>query len=94
MPRKKKTQEELDFEKLQNAFREITRHSYGRDVLWYILEECGIYDNTFTGNSQTFFNEGKRAVGLSVIQMLEQANPRSYAKLLLEYNNEDLEEDK
>lgn len=93
MARKKKTTDEKEHEYLLHCVREVCKHSYGKEVLFYLLDGCGIYDNQFTGNSQTFFNEGRRSVGLELIALMEEANPRSYARLLLEYNKEEVEDE-
>ena len=42
----------------------------GRRVLYEILSLCEIYSDSFTGNSQTFYREGKRAIGLQIIEMV------------------------
>lgn len=51
----------------------------GRDVIWEILDYCSIY-SSIPGK----FEAGKRNVGLDIIQLLEDAEPKLYAKLLLE----------
>lgn len=56
----------------------------GKDLIWEIFSLCGIYDNQFTGNSGTFFNEGRRSVGIDLIQILNDADPTLYPRLLLE----------
>ena len=42
----------------------------GRRVLYEILSLCEIYSDSFTGNSTTFYREGKRAIGLQIIEMI------------------------
>jgi hypothetical protein len=37
-----------------------------RNILWSILEDAGIYRTSFTGNSETFFREGMRNLGLKI----------------------------
>ncbi len=32
-----------------------------------------VYETTFTGNTTTYFNEGKRSIGLDLIFILEEA---------------------
>lgn len=40
----------------------------GRHLLWRILEKCGIYRTSFTGDAQlTAFREGERNIGLWVL---------------------------
>lgn len=64
--------------------REVMKTKAGKDVIWRILEECGVYHNTFTGNSQTYFLEGKREVGLFILSILDDADPTLYARTLLD----------
>jgi hypothetical protein len=73
-----------DEDTLVANIREVLKTRQGKDVLWHILGMCNIYGDVFTGNSQTFYLEGKRAVGLEILQLLEEADPTAYAKLLLD----------
>jgi hypothetical protein len=36
----------------------------GRRFFWRLLTQCGIFRSSMTGNNTTFFNEGRRDVGL------------------------------
>ena len=54
------------------AYKEVFLASpNGRLVLNDILARCRVFSTTFTGNSQTFFLEGGRAIGLQILEMLE-----------------------
>jgi hypothetical protein len=81
---RKKSQEELDYHLLLENVREVCKSSSGKELVWYILSLTDLYGDSFTGNSQTFYLEGKRAVGLSILQLLEDADPTLYARLLLD----------
>jgi DNA-binding PadR family transcriptional regulator len=50
----------------------------GRRVLQDILDNTHVMSITFTGNSQTFYKEGQRSIGLMILQALDR---RSYAGL-------------
>ena len=50
---------------------------------------CQLYSESFTGNSTTFYNEGKRSIGLELLQMLEDTDKTAYAKLLLAQTKEE-----
>lgn len=40
----------------------------GRHLLWRIMEQCGIYRTSFTGDAgETAFREGQRSVGLWIL---------------------------
>jgi len=51
-------------------------------VLLHILSRCHLYQNSMTGNSQTFFLEGERQVGLHILAMATMAGPELAAELI------------
>lgn len=53
----------------------------GRATLWEILSLCGIYKSSFTGDERTYFYEGKRRIGLDLIEKIEAADPHSMARI-------------
>lgn len=61
----------------------------GRRFLWRYLEQCGIFRTSFTGNSQTFFNEGKRNIGLMLMSDITEANPERYLDMMREAKERD-----
>lgn len=54
----------------------------GRRVLWHLLEFCGVFSTTFTGNSQTFFKEGARSVGLHLLNITSLATAEGLSTLM------------
>lgn len=40
----------------------------GRWFLMRLLDTCCIMQTTFTGNSQSFYNEGRRSVGIDIVR--------------------------
>jgi hypothetical protein len=56
----------------------------GRRIAWRILERTGIYRSSFTGNSETFFREGMRNVGLVLMAQIHEACPESYTLMMKE----------
>ena len=81
---KPKDKDEIAYRTLCSNLREVVKSTAGKEVLWSILAMCGIYSESFTGNSQTFYMEGKRAVGLEILQLMEDTDKTLYAKMLLE----------
>lgn len=77
-----------EYDILLGNVRELLKLRQGRDVLWHVLSFCQLYTDIFSGNSSTFYLEGKRAVGLEILQMLEDADPTAYARLLLDKQKE------
>lgn len=55
-----------------------------RRFYWRLLSECGVYTTSFTGNSTTFFNEGRRSIGLWGIEQIMVANPAAYGIMRVE----------
>ena len=66
---------DVEHELLVLNLKEVLSTSAGRNVLWHILDNAGIYTSSFTGNSQTFFNEGRRSLGLYILSLMEDADP-------------------
>ena len=58
----------LDQESLKNILKTVD----GRWFLMRLLDATGVMANTFTGNSTTFFNEGKRQVGLEILARITE----------------------
>lgn len=57
----------------------------GRRFLWRLLSECGVYKQSFTGNSETFFLEGQRKIGLWALADIMEAEPESYLRMIKEH---------
>jgi hypothetical protein len=78
---------------LKANYREMLKTRAGREVIWHILSLCDIYTDGFTGNSTTFFIAGKRNVGMQLIEVMTDADPTAYPRLLLEHahDKEDVE---
>ena len=59
----------------------------GRAWHWHLLSRCGVFTSSFTGNSATFFNEGKRDIGLTLIAELTREYPDHYLTMMKEARN-------
>lgn len=55
-----------------------------RRFIWEILEKTHIFSTSFTGNSETFFKEGERNVGLRIFLRLQENDPEGYALMVKE----------
>lgn len=64
----------------------------GRRFYWNLMCECGIFRLSMTGNSQTFFNEGERSVGLKLLAYVNNYAPEAYP-LMLKESKEVVDED-
>lgn len=55
----------------------------GLRVLSRVMDKCGLLaPNMFTGNSTTFYNLGKRDVGLWMYNEIMEANPGSFIAMM------------
>jgi hypothetical protein len=61
----------------------------GKRLLFAVLSMGNIYSSTFTGNSETFFLEGRRAVALELLSLMNEADPTMYVKILQENGGTD-----
>jgi len=59
-------------------------HKQGRRFVWRLLEKAGVYRTSFTGNSETFFREGMRNLGLFVLSEVMEVTPEQFAQMLKE----------
>jgi hypothetical protein len=66
------------------GLRGILESREGRIFLYELLGQCGIYQISYTGNSETFFREGKRAVGLQLLSDIVKCNNDAYISMLKE----------
>lgn len=56
----------------------------GRRVVGWLLDFTGVDQRSYTGNSDTYFREGSRNVGLRLIAELKSQMPKLYLKMLEE----------
>ena len=56
----------------------------GRRFLWQLLGDAGIFRTSFTGNSETFFREGMRNLGLQVFTKIHEVAPDLYLEMAQE----------
>lgn len=54
-----------------NDLQMVLKTEFGRRFFIRILEDAGYNSSSFTGNSTTFFNEGKRDVALQLLKKVE-----------------------
>lgn len=62
---------------------------HGRRFLWRVLEECGVYHQSFNHSGSIMsFNEGKRSVGLLLLRDIMEASPEAYVQMMKEFKGE------
>ena len=96
----KRTHGILANEKAQRRIREIDnqrRHQADEDLkalmqvpafrrffIYQVDTTCGVFDQTFTGSSETYWREGKRAAGIALMQDIQRIAPDEYVQALTE----------
>jgi hypothetical protein len=70
-------------------FKWLMADERGRRFMWRLLEKAGVFRSSFTGNSETFFREGQRNIGLMLIADIHEACPNDYTRMLKEQRKND-----
>lgn len=74
----------LALEQLEDGIRFVLESEKGRRVMWWLLAECGVFRTSMTGNSMTYFNEGKRDIGLRLMDRIMSLRPDMYSEMYRE----------
>ena len=70
---------------IRAAWDAILSDRQGRLVVWDILEQCGVYRSTFTGNAHGTFLEGQRQIGLWMLaERIAAHSARTFPQMQLE----------
>lgn len=75
---KLRRQEELE------DLRFVMETPQGRSFLWRLLSDARIFAPCYTGNSETFYREGKREFALKYFNDVLEACPGLYHKMVQE----------
>lgn len=60
-------------------YKEVLGTYEGRAVIWDILSQCGIYDAGLLPPSDSAYRDGKRYIGVTLIEEIEYISPNSYS---------------
>ena len=74
-------------EQEEEDLRWLMSTKQGRRVAHQILSMTGMFRSSYTGNSETFFREGMRNVGLILTNSLHTLTPSEYLLMLEEAQN-------
>jgi hypothetical protein len=69
-------------------FKWLVAHKQGRRILWRLLSMSGVFRTSMTGNSNTFFNEGRRDIGLQLLAEVNEHSLDAYVLMLKESKND------
>lgn len=67
-----------------NDIKWLMSSKQGRRIAARLIEKAGVYRTSFTGNSETFFKEGMRNMGLFIVAEVMQHSPEAFALMLTE----------
>ena len=70
----KKTKYELIQDREASELKAVLDTYEGRAVFWRLLSKCGMYKDSMTGDNRTFYYEGRRSIGLDVIEMIAEVD--------------------
>lgn len=75
----------MPVEPINENFKTIMKTRQGKEVIWYILSMTGIYSSSLDQEVNNMaFMEGRRSIGLAIIDMMMSIDPTLYPRLLLE----------
>ena len=70
---------------LDDAIKDVLATASGKRVIFWLLEEAGVYRDAFSGDdAATNYVLGQQSVGRKVISALDRLDPRNYPRLLLD----------
>lgn len=70
-----------EFQQIINDCAAVIRTPAGKRLIWHLLEQCHVFTSTFTGNSRTYFLEGKRSIGLYLLALMQMSGPEGLAEM-------------
>lgn len=65
-------------------FKWLMADKRGRRIMWRLLGLTGVFQNPFTGNSETFFRCGRQSVGQEYLGDIHEHCPENYEKMVTE----------
>jgi hypothetical protein len=69
----------------------LLSHRQGRRYLWRLMAKCGVYQiSAVTSGSTTYYNEGRREIGLNILNEIMEFDPESYLLMIKENKEERL----
>ena len=71
-----------------NDIKKLLSCVEGRRFIWRIFTEAGLYRNCFTGNSTSFFYQGKQSIAQWLLDEVMSADRNAFAQIQLEFYSE------
>lgn len=80
--------EEIKRDKVLVALRHLLDSEGGRIWLWGLLADTHVFQSNMTGNSWTFFREGERNIGLTLLDDVLDARPNALETMREEFKDD------
>ncbi len=84
----KSDRQKLDQTNEDEDWKWLMQSKRGRRIMWRLLKLTHVFASSFTGNSETFFREGERNIGLKLM-VPAHAQPDLYAMMYAENKSSD-----
>lgn len=79
------TLQTIEQQEIERAFREVIATPHGKRLLYWMLEQCAIYRDAYTGEpASTNYMLGQQSSGRKLIAKLDEINPKFYPQLLID----------
>jgi len=80
--KKAKQKEKFNRDDELKDLKEILATNAGKRFIYRYLSKCGVFKSSFTGNSETFFREGERNIGLQLLADVQEADVNSLIDIM------------
>lgn len=92
--RRAKAKERLAFETHAEDLKNLMKHTWGRRIAWWLIANSGAFQSMFTGNSYTYYNEGRADYGRLIMDELAGNCPEEFMTMLRDHYVAGLTQDK
>lgn len=69
---------------LRENYRDVMRSGAGQAVIWDLLNKCDVYEDIAPNDPYKDARLGRRAVGLQLLQTLQDLDSNFYPKLIMQ----------
>ena len=84
----RKLDDKLAFQQEVEDFLWVMRSKHGRRFIWRMLTWTHVFKTSFTGNSETFFREGERNIGVRLMDEIHTHCYELYGTMVREQKND------
>ena len=82
---KQEKKDEIEFILTEDSIRYVLATKEGRKFYWDLMCWCGMFKiSAHASGSWTYFNEGRRSVGLKLLDNVNTFDPKVYAQMVEE----------